>query len=132
MLDVADDHLVVESKGIYSIENFLTARRLMYWQVYLHKTSVGYERMLISALLRAKELASQGVELFASPSLHFFLYNNIDHSEFYNNPKCLEHFIQDRKSTRLNSSHANISYAVFCLKKKKNKKQLYTNTIQLH
>lgn len=94
MLDVADDHLVVESKGIYSIENFLTARRLMYWQVYLHKTSVGYERMLISALLRAKELASQGVELFASPSLHFFLYNNIDHSEFYNNPKCLEHFIQ--------------------------------------
>lgn len=94
MLDVADDHLVVESKGIYSIENFLTARRLMYWQVYLHKTSVGYERMLISALLRAKELASQGVELFASPSLHFFLYNNIGHSEFYNNPECLEHFIQ--------------------------------------
>src|SRR3712207_5581780 len=55
MLNVVDDHLVVESKGIYSIENFLTARRLMYWQVYLHKTSVGYERMLISALLRAKE-----------------------------------------------------------------------------
>ena len=50
MLDVADDHLVVESKGIYSIENFLTARRLMYWQVYLHKTSVAYERMLISTL----------------------------------------------------------------------------------
>lgn len=72
MLDVADDHLVVESKGIYSIENFLTARRLMYWQVYLHKTSVAYERMLISALLRAKELASKGVELFASPALKFF------------------------------------------------------------
>ena len=71
MLDVADDRLVVESKGIYSIENFLTARRLMYWQVYLHKTSVAYEKMLISTLLRAKELASQGVELFASPALRF-------------------------------------------------------------
>ena len=94
MLDVADDHLVVESKGIYSIENFLTARRLMYWQVYLHKTSVAHERMLISTLLRAKELASKGVELFASPALRFFLYNNINQEEFYNNPDCLENFIQ--------------------------------------
>ena len=94
MLDVADDRLVIESKGIYSIENFLTARRLMYWQVYLHKTSVAYERMLISTLLRAKELASQGVELFASPPLHFFLYNDINHTEFHNNPDCLENFIQ--------------------------------------
>lgn len=94
MLDVADDRLVIESKGIYSIENFLTARRLMYWQVYLHKTSVAYERMLISTLLRAKELASQRVELFASPALHFFLYNDINHTEFHNNPDCLENFIQ--------------------------------------
>ena len=94
MLDVADDRLVIESKGIYSIVNFLTARRLMYWQVYLHKTSVAYERMLISTLLRAKELASQGVELFASPALHFFLYNDINHTEFHNNPDCLENFIQ--------------------------------------
>lgn len=94
MLDVADDRLVVESKGIYSIENFLTARRLMYWQVYLHKTSVAYEKMLISTLLRAKELASQGVELFASPALRFFLYNDINPAEFYNNPDCLENFIQ--------------------------------------
>ena len=94
MLDVADDRLVIESKGIYSIENFLTARRLMYWHVYLHKTSVAYERMLISTLLRAKELASQGVELFASPALHFFLYNDINHTEFHNNPDCLENFIQ--------------------------------------
>ena len=94
MLDVADDRLVIESKGIYSIENFLTARRLMYWQVYFHKTSVAYERMLISTLLRAKELASQGVELFASPALHFFLYNDINHTEFHNNPDCLENFIQ--------------------------------------
>lgn len=94
MLDVKDDHLVVESKGIYSIENFLTARRLMYWQVYLHKTCVAHERMLISALLRAKELASKGVELFASPALRFFLYNDINRETFYNNPACLEHFIQ--------------------------------------
>ena len=94
MLDVADDRLVVESKGIYSIENFLTARRLMYWQVYLHKTSVGYERMLISTLLRAKELASQGVELFASPALKFFLYNSITPETFRQNPECLENFIQ--------------------------------------
>jgi uncharacterized protein len=94
MLDVKDDHLVIESKGIYSIENFLTARRLMYWQVYLHKTSVAYERMLISSLLRAKELAGKGIELFASPALQFFLYNSIDPSEFYNKPACLENFIQ--------------------------------------
>ncbi len=93
MLDVKDDHLVVEAKGIYSIENFLTARRLMYWQVYLHKTSVAYEKMLISTLLRAKELASQGVELFASPALRFFLYNDIHREDFYNNPDCLENFI---------------------------------------
>lgn len=94
MLDVADDRLVIESKGIYSIENFLTARRLMYWQVYLHKTSVAYEKMLISTLLRAKELASQRVELFASPALRFFLYNDINPTEFYHNPDCLENFIQ--------------------------------------
>ena len=94
MLDVKDDHLVVESKGIYSIENFLTSRRLMYWQVYLHKTSVACEKMLISTLLRAKELASQGVELFASPALRFFLYHSIDKAEFQTNPECLNQFIQ--------------------------------------
>ena len=74
MLDVADDRLVIESKGIYSIENFLTARRLMYWQVYLHKTSVAYEKMLISTLLRAKELAGKGVDLFAPPALEISFY----------------------------------------------------------
>lgn len=93
MLDVKDDQLVVESKGIYSIENFLVARRLMYWQVYLHKTSVAYENMLVSALLRAKELASKGVELFASPALKFFLYNDINRERFKSDTKCLENFI---------------------------------------
>ena len=94
MLDVRDDHLVVEAKGIYSIENFLTSRRLMYWQVYLHKTSVAYEKMLVSALLRAKELALKGEKLFASPALHFFLYHDIDREQFMNDPECLEQFIR--------------------------------------
>lgn len=94
MLDVREDHLVVESKGIYSIENFLTARRLMYWQVYLHKTSVACERMLVNTLLRAKELASKQVELFASPALKFFLYQPIDREAFYGNPECLAQFAQ--------------------------------------
>lgn len=94
MLDVKDDHLVVEEKGIYSIENFLMARRLMYWQVYLHKASVAYERMLIAALLRAKELAAKGEDLFASPALRFFLYNDVDRTRFYDDPACLENFIR--------------------------------------
>ncbi|MDR2859540.1 MAG: HD domain-containing protein [Mediterranea sp.] len=94
MLNVKDDRLVVESKGIYSIENFLTARRLMYWQVYFHKTSVAYEQMLVRVLLRAKELVSKGTELFASPALSFFLHNDVDRKEFYENSDCLENFIQ--------------------------------------
>lgn len=94
MLDVKDDHLVIESKGIYSIENFLTARRLMYWQVYLHKTSVACEQMLIKTLLRAKELAQKGVELFCSPALKYFLCNNISKSSFLSEESCLEHFVE--------------------------------------
>ena len=93
MLDVADDRLVVESKGIYSIENFLTARRLMYWQVYLHKTSVAYEQLLLNTLLRAKELAHKGVKIFASPALKYFLYHEIDKERFMNDPECLANFI---------------------------------------
>ena len=93
MLDVRDDRLVVESKGIYSIENFLTARRLMYWQVYLHKTSVACERLLVNTLLRAKELALRGEELFAPPTLRFFLRNDVDGTRFRNDPECLENFL---------------------------------------
>ena len=66
----------------------------MYWQVYLHKTSVAYEKMLISTLLRAKELAGKGIDLFAPPALKFFLYNDINRETFYNNPDCLENYIQ--------------------------------------
>lgn len=93
MLNVKDDHLVVDSKGIYSIENYLMARRLMYWQVYLHKTSVAAEKMLVSALSRAKELASKGVDLFASPALRFFLYNDINANFFKEDANCLENYI---------------------------------------
>ena len=93
MLGVKDDHLVVESKGIYSIENFLTARRLMYWQVYLHKTSVVCEKMLINTLTRAKELARKGEELYVSPALRYFLYNDITREDFYADDRCLDTFI---------------------------------------
>lgn len=93
MLDVKDDRLVVEAKGIYSIENFLTARRLMYWQVYLHKTSVAYEQLLVNTLHRAKMLAARGDELFASPALHFFLYEDITADRFRTDPDTLNHFL---------------------------------------
>ncbi|MBR1548868.1 MAG: HD domain-containing protein [Prevotella sp.] len=81
MLNVKDEQLVVEAKGIYSIENYLTTRRLMYWQVYLHKTTVGYEKILVNTLMRARQLAMQGEEVFASPALAYFLKNNVTFSE---------------------------------------------------
>lgn len=92
MLNLHDGQLVVEAKGIYSIEKFLVARRLMYWQVYLHKTSVAAEKMLMNILKRAKELASQGVELFATPSLRFFLYQQVNWSDFGSEGEGLYHF----------------------------------------
>lgn len=78
MLDVVDDQLVVESKGIYSIENYLTSRRLMYWQVYLHKTAVAAEKVLVNLLKRASFLAQQGENVFAPPQLRHFLYHHVD------------------------------------------------------
>ncbi len=85
MLSVRDNELVVEEKGIYSIEKFLIARRLMYWQVYLHKTSLVAEQMLIKALKRAKYLANKGETLPCSKPLHKFLYNSIGPNEFKQN-----------------------------------------------
>ncbi len=76
MMNVKDGRLVVEAKGIYSVEKFLVARRLMYWQVYLHHTSVAAEQLLIKILTRAKQLIYNGVELFASPALKYFLQRN--------------------------------------------------------
>ena len=77
MLDVVDDQLVVEEKGIYSIEKFIVARRFMYWQVYLHKTVLSAEFMLVNALRRAQELARSGVDLHCSPALRHFLYHKV-------------------------------------------------------
>jgi hypothetical protein len=74
MLRVVNDHLVVDRKGIYSIEKYLISRRLMYWQVYLHKTVVAAEQMLVHALKRARELAWNGDKLFATPALGEFLF----------------------------------------------------------
>ena len=88
----ADGHLVVEAKGIYSVEKFLVARRLMYWQVYLHHTSVAAEQLLIKILERAKVLAKQGIELFCSPALHYFLYNRITSEVFVQNPNALNQY----------------------------------------
>lgn len=92
MLDVVDDQLVVEEKGIYSIEKFLIARRLMYWQVYLHKTVIAAEQMLVKILERAKELSGEGRNLFASPCFSYFLKNSISREEFKNDPRNIERF----------------------------------------
>ncbi len=91
ILDVRDNNLVVESKGIYSIENFLLSRRLMYWQVYHHKTGIAAENILINTLKRVKELTRNGASLFASPSLAYFLENDIDKRCF--NDEALQHFV---------------------------------------
>ena len=82
MLNVKNDELVVEYKGIYSVENFLISRRLMYWQVYLHKTVLSAEYLLINVLARARELALTGVELFATPVLKAFLTHEITLDDF--------------------------------------------------
>jgi len=80
MLQVVDDELLVEKKGIYSIENYLVARRLMYWQVYLHKTAVAAEQTLINTLTRAQQLTQDGEQLFATPALQHFLKRPKDFS----------------------------------------------------
>ncbi|MBR0527136.1 MAG: HD domain-containing protein [Prevotella sp.] len=92
MLNVVDDRLVVEQKGIYSIENYLTSRRLMYWQVYLHKTTVAYEKTLVCLLRRAKYLAQRGDEVFATPALRYFLYNNVTAEHFDADPQALVNY----------------------------------------
>ena len=94
MLNVADDKLVVDSKGIYSIENYLTTRRLMYWQVYLHKTAVGYEKVLVNTLKRAKYLVRQGLNVFATPALAYFLKNDIDAQWFASHPEALQMYAE--------------------------------------
>jgi HD superfamily phosphohydrolase len=85
MLNVKNDELVVEYKGIYSVENFLIARRLMYWQVYLHKTVLSAEYLLINVLTRAREIARAGDDIFATPVLKAFLSNLVTIDDFVNN-----------------------------------------------
>ena len=92
MLNVIDDSLVVEQKGIYSLENYLTTRRLMYWQVYLHRTCVAYEKVLVNMLKRTKELISKGEQVFASPALLYFLENDIDAEWFATHPEALQNY----------------------------------------
>lgn len=92
ILDIRNNKLVVEAKGIYSIENFLLSRRLMYWQVYHHKTAIAAEVTLINALHRAKELVNKGVNLFTPSSLAFFLKNNITRNNF--DDEAINHFIR--------------------------------------
>ncbi|MCB0463273.1 MAG: HD domain-containing protein [Flavobacteriaceae bacterium] len=92
MLNVVDNELVIEEKGIYSVEKFLTARRLMYWQVYLHKTSLAAEQLLIRLLQRANELTVKGEKLEASKALSFFLNNNVSKAKF--NEDVLDTFAQ--------------------------------------
>ncbi|MCO5247775.1 MAG: HD domain-containing protein [Chitinophagales bacterium] len=94
MLDVVDDKLVVEEKGIYSIEKFIVSRRLMYWQVYLHKTSLSADRMLISALKRAKDLYRQGQKkLFLATHLSHFFENTVSLKEFLKDNIHVEKFV---------------------------------------
>ncbi|HEX8548218.1 MAG TPA: HD domain-containing protein [Cytophagaceae bacterium] len=92
MLNIHDDSLVVEEKGIYSIENFLNARRLMYWQVYLHKTTVSAEKMIIKIIQRAKHLIRSGENLTCSPSLQYFLSREVTLQDFENNEEVLMAF----------------------------------------
>jgi len=92
MMEVHDGNLVVESKGIYSIEKFITARRLMYWQVYLHKTVVSAEQLLVRIIERARFLAGTGAELFATPAFNTFLYGSHSLDDFASNPTLLETF----------------------------------------
>jgi HD superfamily phosphohydrolase len=92
MLNVIDDAVVVEEKGIYSIEKFLVARRLMYWQVYLHKTVTSGEQMLGKILKRARELSLKGEKLFSTPALNHFLQNSITKEQFINEGHHLETF----------------------------------------
>jgi HD superfamily phosphohydrolase len=119
MLNIHNDQLVVDVKGIYSIEKFLVARRLMYWQVYLHKTSVAAEKMLMNILKRAKELAFNKVELFSTPALHYFLYNEVNKNSFNTSEKALNLFalLDDSDiicAVKVWSNHSDIVLSTLC------------------
>ena len=138
MLNVVDDNLVVESKGIYSIEKFLIARRLMYWQVYLHKTVLSAENLLVNILKRAKKLVLQGENLFASPALLFFLTREFTKDDLSGikpaiRNKILENFVMldDTdivSATKVWQSHPDKVLSELC--KKMNNRALYKIELQ--
>ncbi|MCF8448460.1 MAG: HD domain-containing protein [Taibaiella sp.] len=94
MLTVRDNELMVEEKGVHSVEKFIIARRLMYWQVYLHKTVLSSEMLLINILKRAKELVKRGGSLFATPALTYFLHRDLTEKDFHENPEHLNKFCE--------------------------------------
>lgn len=94
MLDVHEGRLVIEEKGVYSIEKFIIARRLMYWQVYLHKTVLAAEQLLVNILLRAKELTVRGESLFGSPALLHFLKYSCSEAQIRSDASLLETYLQ--------------------------------------
>lgn len=119
MLNVANGELVVEAKGIYSVEKFLIARRLMYWQVYLHKTVLSAEKLLVNILKRAKELALQGEDLFATPALSLFLKHNFSKKDFKSNPELIEQFVllddyDIMSSVKVWTNHSDKALAILC------------------
>jgi HD superfamily phosphohydrolase len=118
MLDVRNDQLVVEKKGIYSVEKFLIARRLMYWQVYLHKTVIAAEHTLINLLKRAKQLSIAGHDLFAPPQLKWFLKNEfcvdcLDNQ--HQKDEMLNHFVQIDDSDLISSFKVWCNHSDFVL-----------------
>jgi HD superfamily phosphohydrolase len=94
MMAVKDDQLVIEEKGIYSIENFLSARRLMYWQVYLHKTTVSAEKMLINLIQRAKKLAQGGRNFYVTEEMAYFMSQEVSLADFKADSSLLKKFLQ--------------------------------------
>ncbi len=119
MLNVANGNLLVEAKGIYSIEKFIVARRIMYWQVYLHKAVLSAETMLIKILERAKYLSQSGEKLFATPALAFFLENEISIVDLEENPDVLKHFaklddVDILSAIKVWSNHSDIILSHLC------------------
>lgn len=119
MLNVKNGELVIEAKGIYSIENFLIARRLMYWQVYLHKTVLSAEKLLVNILKRAKELSHNGEDLFASPAFSLFLKNNFTKKDFIKDSSLLEQFVllddyDIMASVKVWTNHSDIILSTLC------------------
>jgi len=119
MLTIKNDELAIEEKGIYSIENFIIARRLMYWQVYLHKTVLSAENLLVNILKRAKEIALNGEDLFCTPALKDFLYNQYNLQSFKDNPKVLHAFaelddIDIMASVKVWTNHSDKTLSTLC------------------